>query len=42
MTPLDHALPGHSFSVERLVLMRSTLHPDGARHHEMETFPLGD
>lgn len=37
---LDHALAETGFLVDRLTLLRSTLHPDGARHHEVETFPL--
>lgn len=37
---LDQPLAGSGFLVDRLTLMRSTLHPDGAQHHEVETFLL--
>jgi 2'-5' RNA ligase len=40
MPPLDHALAPLKFDVDRIVLMRSTLDPQGARHHEVATFQL--
>ncbi len=38
--PIDQELTELSFEVTRLSLMRSTLHPDGARHHEVASFSL--
>jgi 2'-5' RNA ligase len=38
--PLDEPLALAAFPVGEVKLMRSTLHPDGARHHEVAVFPL--
>jgi 2'-5' RNA ligase len=38
--PLDDPLAVAAFPVAELKLMRSTLHPDGAKHHEVAAFPL--
>ena len=37
---LDEPLALAAFPVEEVRLMRSTLHPDGAKHHEVAVFPL--
>ncbi|MHC4416506.1 MAG: RNA 2',3'-cyclic phosphodiesterase [Planctomycetota bacterium] len=37
---IDEPLDLPSFPVRRIVLMRSTLAPDGARHHEVAACPL--
>jgi 2'-5' RNA ligase len=39
---IDQALELPAFSVDRIVLMRSTLAPDGAQHHEVASFALGE
>jgi 2'-5' RNA ligase len=38
--PLDEPLALPAYPVTELKLMRSTLHPDGARHHEVAVFSL--
>ncbi|MDY7109181.1 MAG: RNA 2',3'-cyclic phosphodiesterase [Planctomycetota bacterium] len=40
--PLDEPLALDAFPVRELKLMRSTLHPDGAKHHEVAAFSLED
>ncbi len=39
--PLDMPLDLPAFSLSELKLMRSTLHPQGAEHHEVASFTLG-
>jgi 2'-5' RNA ligase len=41
MHPIDVPLPLAPFAVSQLVLMRSTLTPNGAKHHEVKSFALG-
>ena len=41
MPPIDQALGPLRFNIDRIVLMRSTLDPQGAKHHEVASFALG-
>jgi 2'-5' RNA ligase len=38
--PVDHPVALPAFTVEHIRLMRSTLRPDGATHHEVESIAL--